>query len=293
MALGTDHFVAADLAASIGEVWGVKINDFYRNKLVAASFFTDRSEDVSAGGDIIHTPVIAELAASAKSAQTQVVLADNAQTAVDLTIATHQHVAFMIEDKEAAQVMRQYKTQETYMKNAAYTTAKALDSAITALFTGFSSTAGTTTDALDDAAIHDAIVAYTGNNGDLDEAAWILHSKTVHGDIMSLDKYSLVQNTVSADPSLKGFVGTVYGRPVLVTNNLTKINTNADYAGFFGNPDAIHFATAALPGAKDSMGVRLQAEYKLEWLGVLVVADILFGVIENRDEAGVKIVSAV
>ena len=129
MALGTDHFVAADLAASIGEVWGTKINDFYRNKLVAASFFTDRSSDVSAGGDIIHTPVIAELAASAKAAQTQVVLADNAQTSVDLTIATHQHVAFMIEDKEAAQVMRQYKTQETYMKNAAFTTAKALDSA--------------------------------------------------------------------------------------------------------------------------------------------------------------------
>ena len=74
---------------------------------------------------------------------------------------------------------------------------------------------------------------------------------------------------------------------------LSTINTGADYAGFFGNPDAIHFATAALPGAKDSMGVRLQAEYKLEWLGVLVVADILFGVIENRDEAGVQIISAV
>ena len=67
MALGTDHFIAADLAASIGEVWGTKINDFYREKLVAAGFFTDRSEDVVAGGDIIHTPVIVELAASAKA----------------------------------------------------------------------------------------------------------------------------------------------------------------------------------------------------------------------------------
>ncbi len=59
----------------------------------------------------------------------------------------------------------------------------------------------------------------------------------------------------------------------------------------FGNPDAIHFATAALPGAKDAMGVRLQAEYKLEWLGVLVVADMLYGVIENREAAGVEIIS--
>ena len=39
------------------------------------------------------------------------------------------------------------------------------------------------------------------------------------------------------------------------------------------------------------MGVRLQAEYKLEWLGVLVVADMLYGVIENREAAGVEILS--
>lgn len=294
MALGTDHFVAADLAASIPEIWGTKMNDFYRAKLVAGSFFTDRSSEVAAGGDILHTPVIVELAASAKAAQTQVVLADNAQTSIDLTIATHQHVAFMIEDKEAAQVARQYSTQETYMKNAAYTTAATLDSAITALFSGLSNTAGATTVALSDAAVLQAFETYTTNNGDLDEAAWILHPKTVWSDLMVLDKFSLVQNTgTTVSGPLTGEIGTLYGRPVLQTTNLSTINTAADYAGFFGNPDAIHFATAALPGAKDSMGVRLQAEYKLEWLGVLVVADILYGVIENRDEAGVQIISAV
>ena len=285
----TDHFVAADLAASIGEVWGSKINDFYRRKLVAASFFTDRSEDVIAGGDIIHTPVIVELAASAKAAQTQVVLADNAQTSVDLTIATHSHVAFMIEDKEAAQVMRQYRTQETYMKNAAYTVAKALDSAITALFAGFTAVAGTTGTTLSDANVLDAVTKYTANDGDLDEAAWILNPKTIWTDLMTIDKFSLVQNTLGADPLLKGAIGSLYGRPVLQSTNV--VTDGTDYHGFFGNPDAIHFATAALPGAKDSNGVRLQAEYKLEWLGVLVVADMLYGVIENREAAGVEILS--
>ena len=285
----TDHFVAADLAASIGEVWGSKINDFYRSKLVAASFFTDRSEDVISGGDIINTPVIAELAASAKAAQTQVVLADNAQTSVALTIATHSHVAFMIEDKEAAQVFKQFRTQETYMKNAAFTVAKALDSAITALFVGFTAVAGSTGAALSDAAILSAFAQYTGNNGDLDTTAWILNPKTVWADLMVLDKFSLVQNTMGADPVLNGAIGYLYGRPVLQTTNI--VSDGTDYHGFFGTPDAIHFATAALPGAKDAMGVRLQAEYKLEWLGVLVVADMLFGVIENRESAGVEILS--
>ncbi len=289
MALGTDHFVAADLAASIPEVWGTKMNDFYRSKLVAGNFFTDRSSDVVAGGDIIHTPVIVELAAAAKAPQTQVVLADNAQTSIDLTIATHQHVAFMIEDKEAAQVARQYKTQETYMKNAAFTTAKALDTAIIALFTSFSGTAGSTGTALSDANILSAVTTYTSNDGDLSEAAWILHPKTIWADLMAIDKFSLVQNTLGADPVLKGSIGSLYGRPVLQSTQV--ISDGTDHIGFFGNPDAIHFATAALPGAKDSMGVRLQAAYQLEWLGILVVADILFGVIENRDEAGVKIIS--
>lgn len=289
MALGTDHFVAADLAASIGEVWGTKINNFYREKLVAAAFFTDRSEDVVAGGDIIHTPVIVELAASAKSAQTEVVLADNAQTSVDLTIATHSHVAFLIEDKEAAQVMRQYKTQETYMKNAAFTTAKALDTAICALFTDFSNTAGATGTTLSDANILSAVTSYTSNDGDLEEAAWILHPKTIWTDLMAIDKFSLVQNTSGADPVLKGSIGSLYGRPVLQTTQA--ISDGTDHEGFFGNPDAIHWAAAALPGAKDAMGVRLQAQYRLEYLGTLVVADMLYGVIENRDEAGVLIIS--
>ena len=216
-------------------------------------------------------------------------MADNAQTAVDLTIATHSHVAFMIEDKEAAQVMRQYRTQETYMKNAAYTVAKALDSAITALFAGFTAVAGTTGTTLSDANVLDAVTKYTANDGDLDEAAWILNPKTIWTDLMTIDKFSLVQNTLGADPLLKGAIGSLYGRPVLQSTNV--VTDGTDYHGFFGNPDAIHFATAALPGAKDSMGVRLQAEYKLEWLGVLVVADMLYGVIENREAAGVEILS--
>lgn len=293
MSLGTDHFVAADLAASIPEVWGGKSNNFFKANQVAAAFFTDRSEDVISGGDIVKTPVIAELAATSKAAQTQVTLADNAQTSVDLTIATHSHVAFMIEDKEAAQVAAQYNTQETYMKNAVYTVANALESSITGLFTGFSNTVGTTGTALSDANILEAFETVTTNNVPLEDCAWILHPKTIWSDVMALDKYTLVQNTAGADPVMKGAIGTLFGRPVLMTTNITKINSDADYAGFFGSSDAIHYATANLPGAKNEMGVRIQAEYKLEWLGVLVVADILYGVIENRDNAGVQIISAV
>jgi len=41
------------------------------------------------------------------------------------------------------------------------------------------------------------------------------------------------------------------------------------------------------PGQEGS--IRLQTDYRLEYLGTLVVADLMYGVIENRDLAGVLI----
>ncbi|GAG11919.1 unnamed protein product, partial [marine sediment metagenome] len=38
--------------------------------------------------------------------------------------------------------------------------------------------------------------------------------------------------------------------------------------------------------------VRLQTQYRQEYLGNLVTADVIFGVIENRDSSGVLIMSA-
>jgi hypothetical protein len=54
------------------EIWGEKINEFFRAKLVAAPFFTDRSDEVSEGGDVLYTPSVTELTASAKTNATAV-----------------------------------------------------------------------------------------------------------------------------------------------------------------------------------------------------------------------------
>ena len=58
MAFPTDTFTPTDLAVMIPEIWGTKMNDFYRAKLVMGGFFTDRSDELSDGGDILHTPNI-------------------------------------------------------------------------------------------------------------------------------------------------------------------------------------------------------------------------------------------
>lgn len=179
------------------------------------------------------------------------------------------------------------------MRNAGYTAAKSLESDLLALFVSFSTTVGTTTQALTDAVVRSAINNLETNLADFEEAAWFLAPKTIWSDLMSIDRFALALNSPGMNPVYKGAIGSVYGRPLFSTTLLTKINTNADYAGALCIPDAIHFATGNLPGQKDQYGVRLQAQYRQDYLGTLVTADILYGVIENRDLGGVRIVSAV
>lgn len=293
MAFPTDTFTAADLAEIIPEVWGNQINDFYRAKLKMAAFFTNRSDELAGGADAVYTPNLTEMSAASKSNATAVTLNSPTETKQTLTVDQWYEVSFMIEDKEAAQVKKSYNTQQRYMKNAAFTAAKKLEVAIATLFNSFSTEKGTTTVALTDAVVRSCIAALETANADYEEAVWFLHPKTVWTDLMAIDRFALAMNAPGSNPVVKGAIGSLYGRPLVTSTLITKINTNADYSGALAVPDAVHWATSPLPGQKDSMGVRLQANYIPEYLGTLVTADILYGVVENRDAGGVEIISAV
>lgn len=72
MAFPTGTESLTTLASFIPEIWGERINDFYRSKLVIAGFFTDRSSELSQGGDILYTPNMTEFSATEKSNATAV-----------------------------------------------------------------------------------------------------------------------------------------------------------------------------------------------------------------------------
>jgi hypothetical protein len=227
MAFPTDTFTAADLAVAIPEQWGEKVNEFYRAKQVLADFFVNRSDELVDGGDTLYTPNMTELSANAKSNGTAVTLNSPTETSQTLTVDQWFEVSFAIEDKEAAQVKRSYTIMERYMKGAAYTAANKLEVAIATLFASFSTSVGSTTVALSNAVILEAIEQLSTANADYNEAAWLLHPKTIWSDVMAIDRFALHQNSMAADPIMKGAVTKIYGRPVLETTNITKINSNA------------------------------------------------------------------
>lgn len=88
----------------------------------------------------------------------------------------------------------------------------------------------------------------------------------------------------------------LYGIPCYVSPNVPNEGGSNGRLNLLAHRDAIHFATASLGVSSEgpmvgSAGVRVQSNYLPEYLHTLTTADILYGVIENRDAAGVVLKS--
>ena len=294
MAFPTSSHTSTSLASFIPENWGERINEFFRAKLVAAPFFTDRSDEVSEGGDVLYTPSVTELSAYAKSNATAVTLNAPTDPKVTLTVNQWYESSFAIEDAEAAQVKRSYSIMERYAKSAAYAIAKKLDGAIIALFAGFSGRVGASTTVLVDSDIRGAISILESNDVDTSECAFFVHPGVFWKQVQAIDKFSLAVNSPVNDPTAKVPAGYLYGLPVYQTTLCPYVSGTTGRVGALAHPDAIHFATSPLgAGSMGSMvgsnGIRVQSNYIPEYLSTVTTADILYGVVENRDAAGVRI----
>lgn len=284
MALGTTHTSSTTLDTLIPEVWGSKMNDFYRANLVAGAFFTDLSSELADGGDVVHVPSITEMTANTKGNGSQVTLNAPTETKVDLTVNTWSEVSFLIEDREAQIVKHSYSIQEKYMKNAAYTNAAVLEDAILDLFPSFSQTTGSSAAAVADSDIRAAIKLLDAANAPQEDRAFFFTPKAVWSDLQGIDRFSLLVNTNGADPVLKGHIGYLYGIPVLMTTRIGATAGGNGYGNFaLAQKDAIIHAHTIM---------RVQANYIPQYLGTLVTADLLYGVKENRDTSGVWISTA-
>jgi hypothetical protein len=297
MAFPTTSHTATSLASFIPEVWGEKVNEFYRAKLVAAPFFTDRSDELSGGGDVLYTPSITELSATAKSNATAVTLAAPTDPKITLTVDQWYESSFAIEDAQAAQAQHSYTIMERYAKSAAYAIAKKLDTAIVTLFASFSTSVGSSTTALADSDIRAAISALESANVDTEECAFFVHPVVFWKQIQNIEKFSLAVNSPVNDPTAKKPAGYLYGFPVHQTTNIQYVSGTTGRSNAFAHPDAIHWATSPLGagGSEGAMvgtsGIRVQSNYEPTYLSTVTTADILYGVIENRDAAGVLVLS--
>lgn len=266
-----------------------------------ASFFTDRSAELAAGGSVLYTPNLTEMSANAVSVGTAVTLNNTTETKITLTVDQWYEVSFGIPDSVAAQVKQSYSLQERYAKDAGYTIAGKLETAIATLFASFSTVVGASTTNLADSEIRQAIATLESScvnvyNGDV---AFFMHPNVFWKQVQNIDKFSLAINSPVNDPTAKKPAAFLYGIPVYTSAFVQYVASTTGRNNVLAHRDAIHWATSPL-GAGGSMansmvgssGVRVQSHYIPEYLTTVTTADILYGVIENRDNAGVLIRTA-
>lgn len=269
------------LASVIPLKWGSKMNNWYRDKLVAGKFFTDLSSEFDSGALSVYVPNITAMTAFTKSNATVVTLNNPTDTKVTLTVDTWKECSFAIEDKEVQQVMKQYSYMEVLAKNCAQVVGEAYEDAIIALFDDFSQTVGTSAAGLLDSNIRRAIQYLDDAKVPQEDRAFFLSPKQVWQDVQAIDRFSLLVNTKGADPVLKGHVGYLYGIPVIMT---PRIGTTLGSAqSCLAHKDAIVHGSTIM---------RVQSNYIPQYLSTVTTADVVYGVVENRDTSGVWIKTA-
>jgi N4-gp56 family major capsid protein len=276
-------------ATFIPEIWSDEIIASYEKHLVVKPLVRAMSM-VGKKGDVIHIPKPDRGSASAKVAEDTVTLI--AGSTAELTVTINQHFEYSrlvedITDVQALTSLRQFYTQD-----AGYALATQIDTALVAEAANFTSqlqctaggavTAAGTALGFDDASFRDAIQVLDDNNVPMDGRVIVI-PPGVKNTMLGITNY-ISSDFVTGQPVANGKIGSLYGVDIYVSTNLPLENTD-EKGCLLMHRDAIVFA--------EQLGVRVQTQYKQEYLADLLTADTLYGVETYRPEAGVKLFAAV
>lgn len=299
MAVTTDPFVAADVAAMVPEIWTPIVLEELFAKYVMANFCMDLSSYAARGGNNFDVPDVFTNSFTPQTQATQgaeVTTAGPAQVKVQLSINTHQYIAFIIGDADAQTLYDVYDFNAVYARKLGGGLHIALEDALTALWSSLTTNAiGDTATQLVDAEIRQGINALATAKFDLRDTAFFLHPYIFWVQLSSIAKYydasqvGLVGNgqgftrTGNFGPMdvSRGLTGTLYGIPIFTTPEI--VSGLQTYRNLLLHKSAFGFATNT-PGGNV---VRIQSENAIRNLGILTVADIMYGVKVLREPAAV------
>jgi N4-gp56 family major capsid protein len=303
MALGTSHVTLTTGAVFIPEVWSDDVLAAYKANLVIRDLvnvlnFTGKK------GDTVHIPKPTRGSATAKAAETQVTLIAATETETTITINQHWHYARLIEDivaKQALDSMRRF-----YTDDAGYALARRVDTFIHAFGSQFrtgsnysgayigsdgstawsasaNSNAGNAA-ALTDEGIRRTIQRLDDSDVPGSNRVWVIppvEKRKLLG-VSRFTEQAFTGEAGSGNSIRNGLVGNLYGTPVYVSSNVATVadagSATDQYAVLYFHKDAVVFV--------EQMAPRVQSQYKLEYLGDLMVADTIFGGAVVRPEAG-------
>jgi len=303
-AVTTDPFTSTDLSPIIPAIWPGMILEQLFAKSVAANFFSDLSEYVREEGNLAHVPDIFTNSFSIQTQSTQgaeVTTNSPAQQDIQLAVNTHDYVAFIIGDKDAKQLSKNYDFNKIYTDKAAGTLRHDLEDNLFGLWSGLSSNiVGDTATVLSDAEVRTGI--YDLENAYVDtldgDTAFFFHPYTFYMQLGAVQKY--YDQSARGPLSAAGFVatgefgqgnrqmglkGTLMGIPAYVSARV--ISGLQTYRNLLAHKTAFGYATqyqqTPMAETLEESRVRAQTHYELRNLGWLTVIDMIYGVKLLRD----------
>jgi N4-gp56 family major capsid protein len=300
MPLGTNNVVQSTVntAGFIPEVWSDEIIAAYKKNLVAANLFKKMSMK-GKKGDVMHFPSPARGSAAVKTASSQVTLIAESGTEKTVTINQHYEYSRLIED--FAEVQALSSLRRFYTDDAGYALATRIDTSLIQLGRGAQGGAGTAAydkaylagdgstlyvdgtnigTALTDAGLRRAIQRLDDSDVPMDGRFLIVPPAT-RNTMMGLARFTEQAFVGDGATIRNGQIGDVYGVKVFVTTNADTATTTTTRVALLAHPEAFVLV--------DQLGVRVQTQYKQEYLGTLLTADTLYGVGELRDTSAVAL----
>ena len=282
----------------VPQVWGPAVELAMKEKLVFANYANDLSSFVAGGGDVIHLPQYDEISVGTKAAETAISYGTDcaAQTDLTLNVDQHSYSATLIED--ILKVQSNYDLVNIYTKEMGYALGKKIDEYLeAALFDSFKASGGAinTIDlsgTIATAAKFDLILTdILAEDQDLTNWSLVL-TPAGYADLANFVQLSYATNGAPLGQGFAntGQVGTLFGMSVAVSPNITSASTDMDSAGGTDNQTAMGYCIhKSCMHIAYSQGVRMQADYDIDYLGTKLVADMVYGCkIRNSSTAGQK-----
>jgi N4-gp56 family major capsid protein len=293
---------AVDTQGFVPEVWSDEIVAAYKKSLVAANLFK-KMNFKGKKGDKVYFPAPARGVATAKAVETLVTLQGASGTSIGINIDQHFEYSRLIED--LAEVQASSSMRRFYTDDAGYALATNMDTALIKL--GRGAQGGTAGDA-------DYDGAFLGGNGttlyvdgsnigtaltdegfrraiqrldDADvpmDARYFIIPPATRNTMMGLARFTeqaFVGDASGNNTIRNGQIGDVYGVKVYVTTNADTATTTTTRIALLFHPEAAVCV--------EQLGIRVQTQYKQEYLSTLLTADTLYGVGELRDTSMVAL----
>ena len=273
----------------VPEVWAPAVELAFKNNLVFGSLANDLSAFAASGGDVIHIPTFDTIATGDKVPETAISYAATgaAQAEETLTINQHNFSATLIED--LLKVQSSYDLMSIYTEEIGYALGNKIDDYIDSqLLASCQSAAGkingiVTGSDLKTASNADFELILSNVLGqDPDVSSWTLVvSPAAYSSMAALVQlsYGTAGSPLGQGFANSGAVKTVFGMPILMSNNVTTAVTNMDNAG--GETDnftpigyCVHKSALSIAY---SQNVRMQADYDIDYLGTKMVGDVVYG----------------